>query len=312
MKRTRDELVQTATAAEQSIVTCRNQIRDACCTIVKTAIELDNHDLKEHQNNTMSQFLVWTSEFLQNYNDTEDHQVLQQMLNNLNMSWTVKCNPVEGECDMKFYSNKLLLSLNDQLTVDAHIYVTSCQGLTIEKLELLTPNMWINMMTTPTKQPYENMARELGLTYDALLDLVGLCYFSFMFDPESPTETYSLREPNLPILTSEIVTTFGTKRCTNLVCFSSRYSPCAEKRLKALECPSFDFYPLYDSQPVELPSNWCGTCNDNGDNNDCDYSRFNEDNNDNDSDNNNDCNDSNNNNDCNDSNNNDSNDSNDV
>ncbi len=309
MKRTRDEIFQTIATNEQIITDCDRRQCDAYNEIERSTVELDNCDLQRHQADTLVQFEVWKNEFLKNYEGSDYYSTLQTLLSNTQHTWTVKCNS-DGQDDNRFYSNRLLLSLNNTLFFNMMYYVVPNDCLNTHDMYVSCKGHSINLSLVNNEHAYCQMSSVLGLDRDVLFDVIGLCYFTFMFHPQHPSDIYC--PASLPTLTQDIIGSFGQFRCKNDLDFASRYSyRWDEKRLKSLETPVVEFMPLYDPKTPntntddlligdsdmnnndnDLPSNWCGTetNNNNDDNNDDDNNDDNndddnnDDNNDNDND----------------------------
>ena len=251
MKRTRSDLTNTIIASEQNIDTYNNNIKKECNTVLLTTVELDNYDLKQHQEDTLKQFEVWKTEFLNDYNDSEYYETVLALLNGYQLTnWSVKCN-TDGHMDnddMKFYSNRLLLSLNNQLFLNFHVMVSEENNLNIEKMLVSCEGTFINVLTTDYYDKYDQMADTVGIDRDTLIRLISFCYRTFMFHPEMPSDVYQMVTPDQSEISTEIQGLYGQYRSNNFISLMSRYTePNREKRLRTTcVIPTFEFNPLFD------------------------------------------------------------------
>ncbi|ARF09738.1 hypothetical protein Indivirus_2_117 [Indivirus ILV1] len=243
MKRDRSEIYQSIVTNEQIIFDCYQKINESYENISVTTIELDNYDLQQHQSASLAQFEVWKKEFLNNHSDSVYFPVLQSLLSNTQQTWTVKCNS-DGQDDIRFYSNRLLLSLNNTLFFNMLYYVIPNQNTNINNFTVSSQKFSANMTKNVNDDLYDKLAESIGLDRDTFFDLVALCYFAFMFNPQIPSEIYC--PSSLPSTSRDIVLSYGLTRCKNEIEFSSRYSWNNDKRLKSMESQNVEFMSLYD------------------------------------------------------------------
>ena len=246
MKRSRSQIITDIQNSEKSLEQQFNLAIHNHYKIISDTIELDNIDLKKHQNDTLVQYSKWRDEFLDVYQDGKYYEILKNLIDNCNTNWQTKCHLSE-ESNIKFYSNRLTLCLNHQLWLKFEIFVTA-HDFQIEKMEVSTLCNSIDMISNDSTEKYYELAKELQLSTDILYDLIGFCYFTFMFDPECPSEVYDLKGSSVPNLTHEITETFGFTRCRNFIDFSQRHyseTKNTQKRLKAINMEETVFLSLY-------------------------------------------------------------------
>lgn len=239
MKRSRTDLLNTIIENEIDISNIYNRFSLHKKDIIDATIKIDNCDLRTHQEDTLKQFEIWKDEFLENslYLD------FINILNNYNMNWTVKCYT---DYDMKFYSNRLSVQLNNGLCFTVCINITNEYSPTMNTMNLSYGNYNIDMLKEEHYNPYEDIAEQIGITRNDLFYILGLFYFAFMFNPTIPSEVYML-DSNVSNIALIITELFREDRCKNDINFNKRYvEKDTNKRLKALEPFISEFNSLYE------------------------------------------------------------------
>ena len=235
MKRTRSDLYNQIIYDETAINNLYNYYSYYRHEISETTIELTNYDLQQHKEDTLKQFEKWKAAFIE---DCESPTVVD-LINNSKIIWNVKCHTDGSDSDMKFYSNILTVQFNDDLCFNASIYVTDQHAPIMEKMTLSYENNVIDLIT-------ENSINlvNVNVNINELINMLGLYYFTFMFNPETPSDVYSL-QTNVSSIAIRISELFGKDRCKQFVDLSERDSePDFQKRMKELESPMLEFNPL--------------------------------------------------------------------
>ena len=246
MKRTRSDLINQIVYNGAAINNLYNYYSYYTNEINETVIEVTNYDLQQHKEDTLKQFQKWKAAFIE---DCESPTIVD-LINNSKITWNVKCYTDGTNTDMKFYSNMLTVQFNDELCFNASIYVTDQHSPIMEKMTLSYENNVIDLLTENSVNL--NLVNLVNVNVNELINMLGLYYFTFIFNPETPSDVYSL-ETNVSSIAIRISELFGKNRCKQFINLSERdLEPDFQKRMKTLEPPILEFNPLYNEDIKEV------------------------------------------------------------
>jgi hypothetical protein len=257
MKRARNEILDDIIDTEDAIESHQLGILREIKNVLKYTAELDNYDIEQHKHDTIQQFDLWKLEFYAKHKDSPDFPIMKSLLDNCSIiSWNPHCYVAKlnkaSHTLMKFYSNTIIISLNEQIFLNFNIERMNFPPCKYELFIWQFDDENIDLLMTRDIGPFQKAADKLGLSVDMFFEIIGLCYHTFMFDSENFIFKHN-PHPDSKWM-KFIYNKFGRSRCDGHMAFYERCDgKLRQDRLNAQKTiPNLQFTRLYDD--ISMPN----------------------------------------------------------